>query len=122
MEQQDDRRLLQLWQRRNWHWYLKKERRFDLKQVRSRAVMHVPVRRPASESCGPFMCDCTGRSARALGRGVPRRPPRVHSRWALHTGKRLEADRICVRWSQMPSICIFLIHDGPSFCEPDCEL
>ena len=55
MEQQDDRRLLQLWQRRNWHWYLKKERRFDLKQVRSRAVMHVPGRRPpqnlADHSC-----------------------------------------------------------------------
>ncbi len=32
--EQDDRRLLQLWQRRNWHWYLKKERRFGLKQVR----------------------------------------------------------------------------------------
>ena len=31
--EQDDRRLLQLWQRRNWHWYLKKERRFELKQV-----------------------------------------------------------------------------------------
>ena len=31
--EQGDRRLLQLWQRRNWHWYLKKERRFAMKQV-----------------------------------------------------------------------------------------
>ena len=31
--EQDDRRLLQLWQRRNWHWYLKKERRYEQKQV-----------------------------------------------------------------------------------------
>jgi hypothetical protein len=54
--EQEDRRLLQLWQRRNWHWYLKKQRRFALNQVCCNAATHVSTGRVNSVAHRPCAC------------------------------------------------------------------